>query len=83
MLQSRERVHSLQKLCSFQRRGAEMVESIKVAEVLSGIREIIKTTRRKRRISGSALIASGNSISQRTARASNVVIPQTRPTWRL
>jgi len=64
---------SLQKLCSLQRRVAKVVmavKPIKAAEVQRGIREMIREIMRtigKRRISGSAFIASGEGISPRTA----------------
>jgi hypothetical protein len=56
---------------------------VKAAEVQRGIREIISEIVRmigKRRISGSAFIASGDGTSQRTASESNVVILQRLPT---
>jgi hypothetical protein len=64
---------SLQKLCSLQRKVAEVAEAAKSAEVQRGIREMIKEMIReiiretKRRISGSAFIASGEGIPPRTA----------------
>jgi len=65
----------LQKLCSLQRRVAKVVmvvmvvmvaKPVKVAKVPGGIREIIRTIR-KRRIHISSFIASGKGISPRTA----------------
>ena len=71
-LQSRERMGSLQKLCSLQRRAAEVVvmavKPVEVAKVQGGIREIIReTTIGKRWISGSAFIATGEGTPPRTA----------------
>jgi len=78
-LQSRERMGSLQKLCSLQRQVAKAAEAAKSAKVQWGIREIIWMIR-KRRICGSAFIASGDGISPRTAGASNAAIIQWLPT---
>jgi len=80
-LQSRERMGSLQKLCSLHRRVAKVVvmavKPVKAAKVQGGTREIIReTTIGKRRISGSAFIASGEGIPPRTAWASNTAILQ-------
>jgi len=78
-LQSKERMGSLQKLCSLQRRVAKVVlmvvKPVKAAKVQSGIREIIRVIG-KRRIRRSGFIASGDGISPRTAWASNAAIPQ-------
>jgi len=90
-LQSRERKGSLQKLCSLQRRVAKVVVVVmavklkKAAEVQGGIREMTReiireTTIAKRRISGSAFIASGEGTPPRTAWASNAAILQRLPT---
>jgi len=86
-LQSRERMGSLQKLCSLQRRVRKVVivvmavKPVEAAHVQTGIRqrirEIIRTIG-KRRISGSAFIASSEGIPPRTAWARNVAI-----LWRL
>jgi hypothetical protein len=63
---------SLQKLCSLQRRAAEVVvmavKPVEAAKVQGGIREIIReTTIGKRRISGSAFITTGEGTPSRTA----------------
>jgi hypothetical protein len=61
---------SLQKVCSLKRRGAKAVKPVKAAEVQGGTREMIREILRrigKRRISGSAFIASGKGIPPRTA----------------
>jgi len=91
-LQSKERMGSLQKLCSLQRSVAEVVmmvmvvmavKPVKAAEAQRGIREMIREivrTRGKRRISRSAFIASGEGIPLRTAWPSNVVILLSQPT---
>jgi len=78
-LPSRERMGSLQKHCPLQRRVAKAAEVAKSAKVQSGIREIIWTIGKKR-ISGSAFIASGKVIPSRTAWASNTAILQKLPT---
>jgi hypothetical protein len=59
----------LQKLCSLQRKEAEAAEAAKSAKVQRGTREIIREIIRetKRRISGSACIASSEGIPPRTA----------------
>jgi len=85
-LQSRQRMGSLQKLCSLQRRVAKVVmalKPVKTAEGQRGIREMIREIIRmirKRRISGSAFIASGEGIPPTTAWASNAAILQSLPT---
>jgi hypothetical protein len=74
-LQSSEGMGSLQKLCSLQRSMAKVVvvmavKPVKAAEVQRGIREMIREiigTIGKRRISGSAFIASGEGTPPRTA----------------
>jgi hypothetical protein len=64
---------SLQKLCTLQSSVAKVVvvmavKPVKAAKVQGGIREIKReTTIGKRRIWGSAFIASGEGISPRTA----------------
>jgi hypothetical protein len=62
---------SLQKLCFWQRKVVVMdVKPAKSAEVQRAIREMIREivrTRGKRRITGSAFIASGEGIPPRTA----------------
>jgi len=81
-LQSRERMGSLQKLCSLQRRVAEAAEAAKLAEVQRGIREMMREIIRTigtRRISGSAFIASGEGTPPRTAWASSVAILPSLP----
>jgi len=55
------------------------VKLVKVVEFQSGIREIIRTIG-KRRMSGSAFIASGEGTTPRTAWASNTAILQMLPT---
>jgi hypothetical protein len=71
---SRERQGSLQKLSFLQRRVAKTVlvvmatKQVEAAKVQGGIREIIReTTIGKRRISGSAFIATGEGTPSRTA----------------
>jgi hypothetical protein len=85
----KERMGSLQKLCSLQRKVAKVVEMavklIKPAEVQRGIREMTReilreTTKGKRRIAGSAFIASGEGTPRRTRSASNEEIIQRLPT---
>jgi hypothetical protein len=60
---------SLQKLCSLQRSVAKVVvavKPVKAAEVQRGLREIIRTIG-KRKISGSAFIASAMGTPPKTA----------------
>jgi hypothetical protein len=74
---------SSQKLYSFQRKVAKAVEAAKSAKVQKGIREMIREIMRtigKGMMCGSALIASGEGISPRTARASNTAILLRLPT---
>jgi len=79
MLQSRDRMGSLQRSCALQRWE---VVAAKAAKAQRGIREIIWMIR-KRRISGCAFIAGGEGISPRTAWACNAVILQRLPTLQL
>jgi len=67
-----------QKLSSLQRRVAKLVETVMVAKVQIRIREIIRTIG-KRRICGSAFIASGEGILQRTAWANTW--PSSKVCW--
>jgi len=87
-LQSRERMVSLQKLCSFQRTVAKVVvmvvKRIKAAEVQRGIGEMITEiirTRGKRRMCWSAFIAYNEGISPRTASTRNAEIVNSLPTF--
>jgi len=80
-LQSWERMGSVPKLCSLQRRVAKVVmvvmavKPVMAAKVQSGIREILRTIG-KRRICENAFIANSEGVSPRTAWASNTAILQ-------